>query len=125
MNILATGADGCIEVSGIKISTSKMTVDNERYSIYEDQTNDLVNSITVLKPKQSTRGHTHKHWESYRFDKTGGTLYLNGLGMDITADQKIEIPPNTHHRVINDSNEAISFLCQWFASEVVKNKVSM
>lgn len=109
-----------IVVAGVGISPDKMTVDNERYSIYENKVGDIVNSITVLKPRQSTRGHAHKHWETYQFEQPGVTLFLNGLGHDIVEAKKIEIPPKTHHRVINTSDEPVAFLCQWLASDIEK-----
>lgn len=109
-----------VVVAGVGISTDKMTVDNERYSIYEHKVGDIVNSITVLKPRQSTRGHAHKHWETYQFEQPGITLFLNGLGHDIVEAKKIEIPPKTHHRVFNNSDKPVAFLCQWLASDVEK-----
>lgn len=109
-----------ISVGDISIDADWLMVDNERYSIYEQQVGEVVNSITVLKPHQCTRGHQHRHWESYTFAEDGLTIYLNGMGKDVTSPQTLEIPPKVHHVVRNNTDQPIAFLCQWLASDVNK-----
>lgn len=106
-----------VTVGDVSIPRELMTVDNDLYSIYQKQEGDLVMSITVLKPNQRTRGHSHKHWEDYTFDCNGATIYLNGAGKDISGPVTLEVPPRVHHVVYNNTDQPLAFLCRWFHSD--------
>ena len=105
-------------VAGKSIGKNKLVKDNELYEIYTDESEEIVQSITLLKANQMTTGHKHRHWETYNFEEGGLTLFLNGLGHEIKGPCVKEIPPNVHHRVRNNTDKKIGFRCTWLKSDV-------
>lgn len=114
---------GDILVAGHSVSKSLLVVSNDVYDIYTDESEELVQSITVLKAGQRTRGHKHGHWETYHFEEAGLELYLNGLCRKIESPSTIEIAPKVHHVVYNHTDRDIAFRCTWLKSDVKKESV--
>ena len=101
----------------MKVNTNEIggeiTKDNETY-ILED--NNLLEHMTLskttLKPNQSTRGHSHDDLEEvYFFTKGDGRMVLGEKEFDVKADDVILIPQGKFHRVINDKDESMEFVC--------------
>ena len=101
----------------MKVNTNEIggeiTKDNETY-VLED--NNLLEHITLskttLKPNQSTRGHLHDDLEEvYFFTKGEGKMVLGEEEFDVKAADIVLIPQGKFHRVINDKNESIEFVC--------------
>jgi mannose-6-phosphate isomerase-like protein (cupin superfamily) len=91
----------------------EITKDNETY-VLED--NNLLEHMTLskttLKPNQSTRGHSHDALEEvYFFTKGDGRMVLGEKEFDVKADDVILIPQGKFHRVINDKDESMEFVC--------------
>tara|TARA_B110000116_G_scaffold208554_1_gene184025 strand:+ start:177 stop:524 length:348 start_codon:yes stop_codon:yes gene_type:complete len=101
----------------MKVNTNEIggeiTKDNETY-VLED--NNLLEHMTLskttLKPNQSTRGHLHDDLEEvYFFTKGEGKMVLGEEEFDVKAADIVLIPQGKFHRVINDKNEPIEFVC--------------
>lgn len=120
MNIaLKPGLLDLVIVAGTALDKNLLTVSNDLYDIYADESGDLVKSITVLKPHQFTRGHAHSHWETYYFDRGGISLFLDGQEKRINGACRVDIAPNVHHRVKNHTDKPIAFLCNWIKKDVI------
>ena len=69
-------------------------------------------SKTTLKPNQSTRGHLHDDLEEvYFFTKGDGIMVLGEEEFSVKADDVVLIPQGKFHRVINNKNESMEFVC--------------
>ena len=86
------------------------------YKILDFDSGDLILSKTILHPNQSTRGHSHNYNEAYYFLDTGSIL----LDEEVLFPEKGEfvfIPGSTFHKVWNNSNTDLEFLCAWSKGE--------
>ena len=101
----------------MKVNTKEIggeiTKDNETY-VLED--NNLLEHMTLskttLKPSQSTRGHLHDDLEEvYFFTKGEGKMVLGEEEFDVKAADIVLIPQGKFHRVINNKNESMEFVC--------------
>ena len=88
--------------------------DNETY-VLEDNNflQHLTLSRTILKPGQSTRGHSHDNQEEvYIFTKGNGTMIIGDTEYDANTGDTFLIKSGKFHRVINKSdNTPCEFTC--------------
>ena len=88
--------------------------DNETY-VLEDNNflQHLTLSRTVLKPGQSTRGHSHDNQEEvYIFTQGNGTMIIGDTEYDAMPGDTFLIKSGKFHRVINKSDiNNCSFTC--------------
>ena len=85
-------------------------IDDERYRIRDMEIGSFTLSETVLKPGQSTKGHSHPWPEVYMGTAGEGTLYLDGdEGHPLVPGARYEIPGDVHHRVA--TTEGVTFTC--------------
>jgi quercetin dioxygenase-like cupin family protein len=75
--------------------------DNETYLLKDNKTlNNLVLSSTDLKPKMSTRGHSHAGQEEvYYFVKGSGKMELDEETIAVKAGDVVLIEDGVFHRV--------------------------
>jgi len=101
----------------MKVNTNKIggeiTKDNETY-VLED--NNLLEHMTLskttLNPNQSTRGHLHNDLEEvYFFTKGEGKMVLGEEEFEVKAADIVLIPQGKFHRVINNKNKSMEFVC--------------
>lgn len=87
--------------------------DNETYVLRDNKfLNNLVVSSTFLKPKQSTRGHTHAGQEEvYFFVDGAGRMELDGEIFDVRKGDVVLIPDGAFHRVHNPNDNPLYFVC--------------
>jgi len=97
----------------IKDIGGDITRDNETYKLKDNNLlNNLTLSSTSLKPNQSTRGHSHEGLEEvYFIIKGAGVMVLGDTSMHIGTGDIILIPDGKFHRVINDNDEMLEFVC--------------
>jgi mannose-6-phosphate isomerase-like protein (cupin superfamily) len=87
-------------------------VDNEVYKIIDFNSGTLTMSLTILHPLKSTNGHSHSYQEIYYFISGWGLLQI-GETFNQIKKGFILIPPNSFHKVINNGNEDVEFICTW------------
>ena len=101
----------------MKVNTKEIggeiTKDNETY-VLED--NNLLEHMTLskttLKPNQSTKGHLHDDLEEvYFFTKGEGKMVLGEEEFEVKAADIVLIPQGKFHRVINNKNKSMEFVC--------------
>ena len=85
--------------------------DSEVYRILDCKLDDFTVSVTTLHSKQSTKGHTHSQEEFYVILKGKPTLEIGSLSSVMNEYEVAVIPKDIFHKVINESNSDISFLC--------------
>lgn len=87
--------------------------DNETYLLKDNKfLNNLVLSSTLLKPKQSTRGHTHAGQEEVYYFVTGnGRMEIDSEVFDVKEGDVILIPDGAFHRVHNPTDNPLYFVC--------------
>ncbi len=87
--------------------------DNETYLLKDNKfLNNLVLSSTELKPHQQTTGHLHKGQEEVYFFVSGkGFMTVDEDEYDVKAGTVVLIPDGAFHRVYNDSDEPLYFVC--------------
>lgn len=87
--------------------------DNETYLLRDNKfLKNLVVSSTFLKPKQSTRGHSHAGQEEvYYFVDGSGRMELDGEVFDVQSGDVILIPDGAFHRVFNTTDSPLYFVC--------------
>ena len=93
-------------------SRLKIRKDNGTYRIVDYEGDDIVLSKTILHPHQSTTGHKHSHTEIYYFIGSG----IMQIGDDIETMNGGEfkfVSSSIFHRVSNNGNEDLEFLCTW------------
>ena len=97
----------------IKNVGGEITKDNETYTLQDNNfLNNLTLSSTFLKPNQSTRGHSHDDLEEVYFITKGiGVMVLGDTSMPVETGDVILIPAGKFHRVINDTDEMLEFVC--------------
>lgn len=94
---------------------------DERYDLYDASFEDgFTISMTILKPGRETRGHSHENQEAYLFLKGRGKLLLRSedgeeVVHEVDANSKpgqmFLIESNWFHKVINESDEDMIFVC--------------
>jgi quercetin dioxygenase-like cupin family protein len=86
---------------------------DERYVVIDNKAlNNLVLSSTLLHPGKSTSGHRHAGQEEVYFFTMGvGTMQLDDETFAVKAGDIIQIKDNVFHRVFNDSNDELYFVC--------------
>lgn len=87
--------------------------DNETYLLRDNKfLKNLVLSSTKLHPFQSTRGHKHEGQEEIYFFISGlGTIEIDKEQYSITPGDIFFIPDGAFHRVHNDFDEDLYFVC--------------
>lgn len=72
----------------------------------------LVLSSTFLKPKKSTRGHSHAGQEEiYFFIEGSGRMEIDNEVFDVTKGDVVLIPDGVFHRVHNQTDNPLYFVC--------------
>ena len=87
--------------------------DNETYVVKDNkELNNLVVSSTLLHPHQETRGHKHEGQEEvYYFVSGSGRMHLDDEFVLVQGGDVVLIPDGAFHKVINDSNTPLYFVC--------------
>jgi len=87
--------------------------DNETYLLKDNKTlNNLVLSSTLLNPFKQTTGHNHSGQEEVYFFVSGkGFMTVDDDEYDVKAGTVVLIPDGAFHRVYNDSDEPLYFVC--------------
>lgn len=87
--------------------------DNETYVLKDNKTlKNLVVSSTALKPRQSTRGHSHAGQEEvYYFVSGTGEMELDDKKFNVQGGDVVLIEDGVFHRVHNFSNTELYFVC--------------
>ena len=66
----------------------------------------------ILSPEQSTAAHFHPRAEEIYFILAGaGTMTIEGETRKVTVGDAIAIPSGQIHRIINDGEVELRFLC--------------
>lgn len=98
-----------------------LVADNERYSIYDLHVNELTVSLTELKPKQQTRGHSHTDAsEIYFFVSGSGKMQIGDQEYYVEKGSVILVPRGEFHRVFNSSVEKLVFATVFEGSRTSK-----
>ena len=87
-------------------------IENEVYKIIDFNSGTLTMSKTILHALKSTKGHSHNYQEIYYFINNGGMLQI-GETLNQIKQGFVLIPPNSFHKVINNENKDIEFICGW------------
>ena len=91
----------------------KVIKDDHRY-IVKDNTllKNLVLSSTMLSANKSTTGHRHAGQEEvYMFISGSGQMELDHKIFDVTAGDTVLIEDNVFHRVHNNTDVGLKFIC--------------
>ena len=73
---------------------------------------DLTVSSTMLRAKQMTNGHSHQGQEEvYYFTKGRGSMQIDDKTFPVEAGDVILIDSGEFHRVFNDSDLGLHFVC--------------
>lgn len=97
----------------------KIMRNNETY-IVEDNTHlkNLTLSKTTLYPGKCTTGHAHPGLEEVYFFKSGeGEMELDESMFHVKAGDIVLIPDGAFHKVYNNSNDNLEFVCVFQAYE--------
>ena len=87
--------------------------EDDRY-VVKDNThlNNLVISSTQLRAHKSTTGHRHAGQEEvYIFTKGSGQMELDHKILDVTAGDTVLIEDNVFHKVHNNTDFGLEFIC--------------
>lgn len=86
--------------------------DNEKYKIYDIGFENWRVSMTQLYAHQSTTGHSHeKALEIYFFIEGQGKIQINDNKSDVKKDDIILIDRGEFHRVFNETDKELIFIC--------------
>lgn len=87
--------------------------DDHRYIVKDNtELNNLVVSSTMLSAKKSTTGHRHAGQEEvYIFVSGSGQMELDHKIFDVTAGDTVLIHDNVFHRVHNNTDVGLKFIC--------------
>lgn len=89
--------------------------ENETYTLTDNELLEhMTLSKTALKPKMSTRGHSHDSQEEvYFFTKGEGFMQVGEetKAFDVKAGDIVLIPQGKFHRVFNESENMLEFVC--------------
>ena len=104
--------NGKFDVGGV------IAKEDERYKVVDNSSlNNLVLSSTSLNPGYSTSGHKHAGQEEvYLFVRGSGDMTLiypdnREKSFSVTEGDIVLIEDDVHHRVFNNSNEELYFVC--------------
>jgi quercetin dioxygenase-like cupin family protein len=84
---------------------------DDRYEIHDLHLDDFTLSITQLNQGQSTTGHSHNWEEAYYIIKGQGRILVGDAMHSIKAKDFILIPKGDFHRVYNNDDSKLVFLC--------------
>jgi mannose-6-phosphate isomerase-like protein (cupin superfamily) len=95
------------DIGGVEVKN------NTQYELTDNTLlNNLVLSKTRLRAKQSTTGHRHAGQEEvYFFIKGSGRMELDYKEFKVKAGDVILIEDNVFHRVHNDGDFFLDFIC--------------
>jgi len=87
--------------------------EDERYEVKDNtHLNNLVVSSTKLRAHKSTTGHRHAGQEEvYIFVKGSGQMELDHKIFDVTAGDTVLIEDNVFHKVHNNTDFGLEFIC--------------
>ena len=87
--------------------------DDYRYIVKDNtELNNLVVSSTLLAAKKSTTGHRHAGQEEvYVFVSGSGQMELDHRIFDVTAGDTVLIQDNVFHKVHNNTDFGLKFIC--------------
>jgi len=87
--------------------------DDHRYIVKDNtELNNLVVSSTLLAAKKSTTGHRHAGQEEvYIFVSGSGQMELDHKIFDVTAGDTVLIQDNVFHKVHNNTDFGLKFIC--------------
>ena len=87
--------------------------DDARYIVKDNtELNNLVVSSTLLAAKKSTTGHRHVGQEEvYIFVSGSGQMELDHNIFDVTAGDTVLIQDNVFHKVHNNTDFGLKFIC--------------
>ena len=90
--------------------------EDDRYVVkYNNYLKNLILSSTDLKPGKQTSGHRHAGQEEvYIFVSGKGNMIIDGdeyKEFPVTAGDVVLIPDGAFHKVINNSDERLYFVC--------------
>jgi len=88
--------------------------DNETYTLIDNNfLNNLTLSQTILKPGQSTRGHSHVDQEEvYTFTDGNSIMIIDDISHAAVPGDTFLIKAGSFHRVINKSTRSVcKFTC--------------
>lgn len=86
--------------------------DDDTYEIVDMKGEEVVMSVTVLHPHKSTKGHKHANEEIYYFHQDA-VIQVDTHEVWVKPGTFLIIKPNEFHRVVNDTDEDLSFGCCW------------
>ena len=91
----------------------KVVKEDVRYVVKDNtELNNLVVSSTRLNAKKSTTGHRHAGQEEvYIFVRGGGQIELDHRIIDVKAGDTILIQDNVFHKVHNNTDLGLEFIC--------------
>jgi len=91
----------------------KVVKEDERYIVKDNtELNNLVVSSTCLNAKKSTSGHRHAGQEEvYIFVQGSGQMELDHRIIDVKAGDTILIQDNVFHKVHNNTDLGLEFIC--------------
>ncbi len=96
------------------IKENVLRVENERYTIFDSGIDDVILSVTHLKPLQSTLGHKHNWGEIYYVSDGSGRMRLGKTSFNVNRGRFVVVPPNTFHRLYNlDKGSPLVVVCSW------------
>jgi len=87
--------------------------EDQRYKVKDNtHLNNLVVSSTKLRAHKSTTGHRHAGQEEvYIFVKGSGQMELDHKIFDVTAGDTVLIEDNVFHKVHNNTDFMLEFIC--------------
>ena len=87
--------------------------EDQRYEVKDNtHLNNLVVSSTKLRAHKSTTGHRHAGQEEvYIFTKGSGQMELDHRIFDVTAGDTVLIEDNVFHKVHNNTDFGLEFIC--------------
>ncbi len=90
---------------------AKLVKSNKRYDIYDYCMKDLVVSMTIMKPEQETRGHSHKNIDEVYICLEGkGEIEIEKKIYDFKENDIVTIPEGKFHKVKNKLKKKMAFL---------------
>ena len=91
----------------------KVVKEDVRYVVKDNtELNNLVVSSTKLNAKKSTTGHRHVGQEEvYIFVRGSGQMELDHRIIDVKAGDTILIQDNVFHKVHNNTDLGLEFIC--------------
>lgn len=91
------------------VKHGELVSDNETYTIHDWTLGNLTLSLTQLKARQTTRGHSHDSAEAYFFIRGYGRLTVGNQKYLVFKDDVFFISPGEFHQV-RDLGNGLEFL---------------